>query len=614
MLGSSNGVGGPAGFSSFRDSLTQGVSFLKRRFSSDDLANQESNPDFAPPQNVAHLHNNNHYQQQQSAAVGQQQQRPGAPAKARQQSLTGGPNRPQSTTPNQPPPSRQDFNLQGLGQPAKNTTISAPTSPAKSQGAAAVVQGLTRNILQAASSQSQKIAGNISSSMITSSSSTNYNRDRCKCLLIVDDSHVDWLKYFKNRKVLGDWDLRVEQTDFRHISVISSATDGCLVYVEGGKIFKPDFTFVRQSARNCEDDFRNIIVGLLYGGVPGLNSMQSIFNFADKPWVFAHLLMLYRRLGPEKFPLIDQVYTVGRDKISIAASFKANFPLIVKSGHAHAGVGKIKVNNPIDLSDVESLLALHTEYATVESYVDAKYDIHVQKIGPHYKAFMRKGISNSWKSSRGSAMLEQVAVTEKYRFWVDEVSQLFGGMDVCSVAALVAKDGREIIYEVNDCTFPFLGETQEEDRRAVAELVLQKMNHILGIKMALQQKEGSGPAALQNFIKHESPISQTVGGPRQPVHQPTVPQPQLQPNQAAMVPEQVQSPPANVASPPPPPPGGPPPPRPRPPPPGRQGSTTSQGSAAGTAVNQSLQHQVKEQVDDTMSNLKKTFAGIFGDM
>lgn len=48
------------------------------------------------------------------------------------------------------------------------------------------------------------------------------------------------------------------------------------------------------------------------------------------------------------------------------------------------------MNNPVDLADVESLLALHNEYATLEPYVDAKYDLHVQKIGPHYKAFMYK--------------------------------------------------------------------------------------------------------------------------------------------------------------------------------------------------------------------------------
>ena len=40
---------------------------------------------------------------------------------------------------------------------------------------------------------------------------------------------------------------------------------------------------------------------------------------------------------------------------------------------------------------------------------------------------------------------------------------------------LVARDGREIIMELNDCALPLLGDSQEEDRRLIAELVLVKM-------------------------------------------------------------------------------------------------------------------------------------------
>lgn len=79
---------------------------------------------------------------------------------------------------------------------------SAPTSPAKSSyggsgggvgsvigsvssggggGAAAMVQGITRNILQAASQKTSSVLASASSS-----------RDRCKCLLVIDNQPVDW--------------------------------------------------------------------------------------------------------------------------------------------------------------------------------------------------------------------------------------------------------------------------------------------------------------------------------------------------------------------------------------------------------------------------------------
>lgn len=32
------------------------------------------------------------------------------------------------------------------------------------------------------------------------------------------------------------------------------------------------------------EDFRNLIIGLQYGGVPSINSLASIYNMCDKPW------------------------------------------------------------------------------------------------------------------------------------------------------------------------------------------------------------------------------------------------------------------------------------------------------------------------------------------
>ena len=123
-------------------------------------------------------------------------------------------------------------------------------------------------------------------------------------------------------------------------------------------------------------------------------------------------------------------------------------------------------------------------------------------------------------------MLEQITLTEKYKSWVDEVScsctfyslvplclqyigptkskysarnispkkpnlnqklhtftcefflqisELFGGMEVCGVSVVVGKDGREYIIKASDSTFALMGDTQEDDRRQIADLVTQRM-------------------------------------------------------------------------------------------------------------------------------------------
>lgn len=66
-------------------------------------------------------------------------------------------------------------------------------------------------------------------------------------------------------------------------------------------------------------------------------------------------------------------------------------------------------------------------------------------------------------------------MTERYRQWVDETSELFGGLEICALEIVVGKDGREHIIEVNDSALTLMGDTQEEDRRHIADLVTQRM-------------------------------------------------------------------------------------------------------------------------------------------
>ena len=89
---------------------------------------------------------------------------------------------------------------------------------------------------------------------------------------------------------------------------------------------KPHFLLIRQNLRDGNENYKKLLLGFRYSGVGSVNSIESIYNFQvsfispltalldcisltkDKPWVYAHLLEIQRRLGKESFPLIDQSF------------------------------------------------------------------------------------------------------------------------------------------------------------------------------------------------------------------------------------------------------------------------------------------------------------------
>ncbi|XP_048462672.1 synapsin-2b [Rhincodon typus] len=328
---------------------------------------------------------------------------------------------------------------------------------------------------------------------------------KAKILLVIDEPHTDWAKLFRGKKVHGEYDIRVEQAEFAEINLIAQADGTCMVDMQvlrnGTKVvrsFKPDFIIVRQHPYSMaeNEDFRNIIIGFQYGGLPSVNSLESIYNFCDKPWVFAQLVSIYKSMGPEKFPLIEQVFYPNHKEMLTMPTF----PAVVKIGHAHSGMGKVKVENHYDFQDIASVVALTNTYATTEPFIDSKYDIRIQKIGNNYKAYM-------------------------YRFWVDKCCEMFGGLDICAVKAVHGKDGKDYIIEVMDCTMPLIGEHQAEDRELLTELVLAKMNKLIPRTpipspqrpAATQQPQGGSLKEVQaqtgSFPQQRPPPQ---GGPTQP--------------------------------------------------------------------------------------------------
>jgi hypothetical protein len=101
----------------------------------------------------------------------------------------------------------------------KGPSPSAPSSPTKNTSFADSVLNAARVMMNNSSSQSQSTTNSSGKNYPSTGSKFSVNKEKVKILLVIDDDHTDWSKYFKNRRLNGEFDIRVEQVNILQVLI-----------------------------------------------------------------------------------------------------------------------------------------------------------------------------------------------------------------------------------------------------------------------------------------------------------------------------------------------------------------------------------------------------------
>jgi len=308
-------------------------------------------------------------------------------------------------------------------------------------------------------------------------------------LVIFDgNSTHNWPLLFANCTTEDEVPIRVIQCSWNECSCTVYPDSGCFltiapVHDSTGVVrpstvaVKPDFILVRNQPRGPTPvtDRRNTLYGLMMAGVPSINSLKQIYLDLERTTMVGELKAIEKRVGHDKFPLVPISYYDTPERIGV---WDGKFPAIMKVSHAHAGMGKAKLEDMGNIQDTATILALNQDYCTIEPYIQTKEGIRVQKIGDSYRVYKKVFTGSGWKSQFGGADLQSIELTDTFKLWADECSKCYGGMDLLAVDAVIDEHGNYHILELNGTAIGIQPHHWEEDSKRLVHLVLDKMNSV----------------------------------------------------------------------------------------------------------------------------------------
>jgi len=248
------------------------------------------------------------------------------------------------------------------------------------------------------------------------------------------------------------------------------------------RTFTPDFILVRNFVLGLHGtSYLNTLMALRIANVPSVNSLDSIFFSTQRAFFIAELNRIQAKLQNTEFkmPYIPINY-YPNTKEHVTLNIKKKQRLVAKVGTSHAGYGKMlfyKKHLKTQFEDFSTLAAMTNDYITTEPFIKGIVaDIRIQKIGANIRAFKRVKLEEGWKGNVGESEVFDISPLPKlYEVWANECGQCFGGLDILSLDAVIDKEGKHTVLELNDTATGLNPFHVDEDMKLIRDLVLQRM-------------------------------------------------------------------------------------------------------------------------------------------
>ncbi|PRP85122.1 hypothetical protein PROFUN_07193 [Planoprotostelium fungivorum] len=323
------------------------------------------------------------------------------------------------------------------------------------------------------------------------------------------DYSIDWTPILTKLKLSDGSTIRVEQAEWKDISLVSSTQKGIVVHLKAAEnpwpftrqkedrtLTQIDLVLMRNFPTDLHGkDYRSIVMGFMIARIPAVNSFHSVFMCMNRILLQAEMTSATERandLLKESAAQAPQLRAVSIHYFPNTSPTEnhlkrpdesISFPAVIKVGNTHAGYGKMRVFDRCDEDDLRSIIALTNEYCTVEPLVEYEYEYRIQKIGEHVRCFRRnntkrgKGDHGDWKNNWGNLAFENMDTEPHHRVWIEECAKIFGGLDICALDVFHCRDG-EVAIELNDTACGLMFEHQDEDIGHMRDLIVDQ--YLLG--------------------------------------------------------------------------------------------------------------------------------------